>query len=44
LLAHTLTNRLLHAPSARLRAAAEQGDMTLLNAAERLFSTDGEAP
>lgn len=42
LLAHTLTNRLLHAPSARLRAAAEQGDLTLLNAAERLFSTDGD--
>lgn len=42
LLAHTLTNRLLHAPSARLREAAEQGDFTLLDAAERLFAVDGE--
>ena len=40
LLAHTLTNRLLHTPSARLRAAAEQGDVILLNAAERLFTND----
>lgn len=43
LLAHTLTNRLLHAPSARLRAAAEQGDLALLNAAERLFTADGDS-
>lgn len=40
LLAHTLTNRLLHTPSARLRTAAEQGDIILLGAAERLFSND----
>lgn len=40
LLAHTLTNRLLHTPSARLRTAAEQGDVVLLSAAERLFGND----
>jgi glutamyl-tRNA reductase len=38
LLAHTLTNRLLHAPTARLREAAERGDIALLTAAERLFT------
>ena len=36
-LAHTLTNKLLHAPSANLRAAALRGDRELLQAAERLF-------
>ncbi|MEP6939517.1 MAG: glutamyl-tRNA reductase [Rudaea sp.] len=36
-LAHTLTNKLLHAPSANLRAAALRGDTELLRAAERLF-------
>lgn len=36
-LAHTLTNKLLHAPSANLRAAALRGDVELLRAAERLF-------
>ncbi|MGA9341922.1 MAG: glutamyl-tRNA reductase, partial [Rhodanobacteraceae bacterium] len=36
-LAHSLTNRLLHAPSANLRAAALRGDAELLRAAERLF-------
>jgi glutamyl-tRNA reductase len=41
LLAHTLTNRLLHAPSARLREAAEQGDLALLAAAERLYAGGG---
>ena len=43
-LAHTLTNKLLHAPSANLRAAALRGDEELLRAAERLFDTaaDGE--
>ena len=38
-LAHTLTNKLLHAPSAALREAAQQGDLDLLRAAERLFDT-----
>jgi glutamyl-tRNA reductase len=38
-LANTLTNKLLHAPSANLRAAALRGDAELLRAAERLFDT-----
>lgn len=38
-LAATLTNRLLHAPSAALREAAERGDATLAEAAARLFRT-----
>ena len=41
-LAHTLTNKLLHAPSANLRAAALRGDVELLRAAETLF--DSSAP
>ena len=36
-LANTLTNKLLHAPTANLRAAAQRGDAELLRAAERLF-------
>ncbi|GAB3027352.1 glutamyl-tRNA reductase [Oleiagrimonas citrea] len=36
-LANTLTNKLLHAPSASLREAALSGDLDLLNAAERLY-------
>ncbi len=43
-LAHTLTNKLLHAPSANLRAAAERGDADLLRAAERLYDTGTDAP
>lgn len=39
-LAHTLTNKLLHAPSASLRQAALRGDVDLLDAAERLFDLD----
>ena len=38
-LAHTLTNKLMHAPSANLRAAAQRGDADLLRAAERLFDS-----
>jgi glutamyl-tRNA reductase len=38
-LANTLTNKLLHAPSANLRDAARRGDEDLLRAAERLFDT-----
>ena len=38
-LASTLTNRLLHAPSAALRDAAERGDTTLAEAAARLFKS-----
>ncbi len=37
LLAHGLTNRLLHPPTAALRAAALSGDTDLTRAAERLF-------
>jgi glutamyl-tRNA reductase len=37
LLAHTLTNRLLHAPTAALREAALSGDAEVLRAAEQLF-------
>lgn len=40
-LANTLTNKLLHAPSANLRAAALRGDEELLHAAQRLFDTNG---
>lgn len=36
-LAHTLTNKLLHAPSARLRLAAQRGELDLFRAAEQLF-------
>ncbi|MCX7563151.1 glutamyl-tRNA reductase [Xanthomonadaceae bacterium XH05] len=42
-LAHTLTNKLLHAPSANLRQAAMQGDRDLMQAAARLFDTDSDA-
>jgi len=40
-LASTLTNKLLHTPSANLRAAAMRGDLDLLRAAERLFEPPG---
>ncbi|TAM96317.1 MAG: glutamyl-tRNA reductase, partial [Rhodanobacteraceae bacterium] len=40
-LANTLTGKLLHAPSVRLREAAEHGDQILLDAATRLFDADG---
>jgi len=43
-LAHTLTNKLLHVPSASLRTAAQRGDAELLRAAERLFMTDSRKP
>ena len=36
-LAHTLTNKLLHAPSARLRQAGRDGQAELLEAAHTLF-------
>jgi glutamyl-tRNA reductase len=36
-LARTLTGKLLHTPTTRLREAAQQGDADLLRAAERLF-------
>jgi glutamyl-tRNA reductase len=40
LLAHTLTNKLLHAPTVALREAALTGDADLARAAERLFPAD----
>ncbi|MBA2077522.1 MAG: glutamyl-tRNA reductase [Rhodanobacter sp. 68-29] len=43
-LAHTLTNKLLHHPSARLREAALSGDLDLLHAAGRLYGLDEEDP
>jgi glutamyl-tRNA reductase len=39
-LATTLTNRLMHSPSQRLREAAERGDAEILQAAKMLFSID----
>ncbi len=39
-LAHTLTNRLLHAPTAALRDAALNGDMDLARATDKLFPGD----
>ena len=39
-LANTLTNKLLHHPSARLREAALSGDLELLHAAGRLYGRD----
>jgi glutamyl-tRNA reductase len=40
-LAHGLTNKLLHAPTAGLRRAAHEGDAQLLEAAARLFDGPG---
>jgi glutamyl-tRNA reductase len=37
-LANTLTNRLIHRPSQRLRDAAETGDAALLDSARRLYA------
>jgi glutamyl-tRNA reductase len=37
-LAHTLTNRLLHTPSAQMREASTSGQTELLEAANRLFN------
>jgi glutamyl-tRNA reductase len=42
MLAHQLTNKLLHAPSAALRQAALRGDAELLRAAEKLYSNDSQ--
>jgi len=43
-LATTLTNRLMHAPSQRLREAAEKGEPELIRAALELFTPHAEAP
>jgi glutamyl-tRNA reductase len=42
-MAHQLTNRLLHAPTAALRQAALDGDSELLRAAQRLFKGDDDS-
>jgi glutamyl-tRNA reductase len=39
-LATTLTNRLMHAPSQRLREAAERGDVDTIRAAQTLFGVE----
>jgi len=41
-LAHTLTNKLLHGPSARLRQAGREGQEELLEAANELFQLAGK--
>jgi glutamyl-tRNA reductase len=41
-LAHTLTKRILHLPSTRLRKAAEEQDDDLLRVANRLFEPEDE--
>ena len=41
-LAHTLTKRILHLPSTRLRQAAEIQDDELLRVANRLFEPEDE--
>lgn len=43
LLAHQLTNKLLHGPSAALRQAALDGDLDLLRAAGRLYDKSDDA-
>ena len=43
LLAHQLTNKLLHAPSTALRQAALDGDLDLLRAASRLYEAPDDA-
>lgn len=42
-LAHGLTNRLLHAPTAALREAALNGDVDIVRAAERLFAASPDS-
>jgi glutamyl-tRNA reductase len=39
-LAHTLTNKLTHEPSVRIRQVAEQGDSELLHTALELFKPE----
>lgn len=41
-LASTLTNRILHLPSKRLREVAESQDYEILKAADRIFRPEGE--
>ncbi len=41
-LASTLTNKILHLPSKRLREAAEEQDYEVLKAADRIFRSESE--
>ena len=41
-MANTLTNKILHLPSKRLREAAEERDYAVLKAADRIFRRDGD--
>ena len=41
-MANTLTHRILHLPSTRLRQAAEEQDYEILKAADRLFEAGPE--
>ena len=41
-MASTLTNKILHLPSKRLREAAEQQDYEVLKAADRIFRRESE--
>ena len=41
-MASTLTNKILHLPSKRLREAAEQQDYEVLKAADRIFRREPE--
>ena len=41
-LASTLTNKILHLPSKRLREAAETQDYEVLKAADRIFRKEGQ--
>ncbi len=43
-LAMTLTNRLMHAPSQRLREAAERGESDIIQAAQELFALSENSP
>jgi Glutamyl-tRNA reductase len=40
LLTRNLTNKFLHTPTVALRSAAEQGDLSLIESANRLFGID----
>ena len=41
-MATTLTNKILHLPSKRLREAAEERDYAVLKAADRIFRGGGD--
>lgn len=41
-MANTLTNKILHLPSKRLREAAEERDYAVLKAADRIFRGEGD--